>query len=325
MSPAREALERHQVVIYLAAIAAGSALGLAWPQEEAHLERLIYPALTLLLYASFSQVPFAALREALRDRRFMGALLVANFVAVPLLVLTLGPLLPPDAGQRLGVFLVLLAPCTDWFVAFTHLGKGDVRRAVAALPWLLLLQLILLPVYLWLFLGEAFVGVADATAFGRAFAQFILLPLALAYLTQRLARRHLALRGFLHRLAWWPVPLLALTLFPIAGSHVTAVLEGGKLLAQVVPVFVLYALLAAPLARFVAARFGLPPEAARTLAYSLGSRNSFVVLPLALALPEELSLAVATIVIQSLVELVALTVYLWWVPGVLIPGPGRRP
>ncbi len=323
MSATRAALERRQVVLYLAAIAAGSALGLSWPQAGAPLERLIYPVLTLLLYASFSQVPFASLREAFSDKRFMSALLVANFVAVPLMVLALSQLLPPDAGLRLGVLLVLLAPCTDWFVTFAQLGKGDVRRAVAALPLLLLLQLLLLPGYLGLFLGEAFVGAIDAAVFGRAFAQFILLPLALAYLTQRAARHRLTLSRFLGLLAWWPVPLLALTLFLIAGSHVTVVLGAQALLAWVVPVFILYALMAAPLARLMAARFGLEPAAARTLAYSVGSRNSFVVLPLALALPDALSLAVAVIVIQSLIELVALTVYLWWVPGLLLPGLDR--
>jgi ACR3 family arsenite efflux pump ArsB len=314
----RAALERHQVWLYVAAIAVGSALGLSWPQAEAQLERLIYPVLAALLYASFSQVPFAKLRQAFADRRFTAALLTANFVAVPLVVLALSQLLPPDASLRLGVLLVLLAPCTDWFVTFTQLGKGDTHRAVAALPLLLLAQLALLPVYLWLFLGAAFVGAIDPAVFGRAFAQLILLPLALAYLTQRAARRRPGYRRFLDRLAWWPVPLLALTLFLIASSHVMVLLEAGELLVWVLPVFVLYALLAAPLARLIAVRFGLEPGATRTLAFSVGSRNSFVVLPLALALPEALSLAVAAIVIQSLVELLALTLYLWWVPTILV-------
>ena len=40
--------------------------------------------------------------------------------------------------------------CTDWFITFSQLGKGDVPRAIAITPLNLVLQLILLPLYLWL-------------------------------------------------------------------------------------------------------------------------------------------------------------------------------
>ncbi|MEP2064451.1 MAG: hypothetical protein ABJI61_01190, partial [Marinobacter sp.] len=38
----------------------------------------------------------------------------------------------------------------------THLGKGDSTRAIAATPVLLIAQLGLLPLYLWLFMGNQF-------------------------------------------------------------------------------------------------------------------------------------------------------------------------
>ena len=48
---------------------------------------------------------------------------------------------------------VLLVPCPDWFITFSQLGAGNVPRAIAVTPVNLLLQLLLLPVYLWLMLG----------------------------------------------------------------------------------------------------------------------------------------------------------------------------
>ena len=51
--------------------------------------------------------------------------------------------------------------------------------------------------------------------------------------------------------------------------------------------------------------------------FSLGTRNSFVVLPLALALPPEWRLAIVVIVFQSLVELLGVLVYLKAVPRLL--------
>jgi ACR3 family arsenite efflux pump ArsB len=70
----------------------------------------------------------------------------------------------------------------------------------------------------------------------------------------------------------------------------------------------------------VARRFRLDTAAARTVVFSAGTRNSFVVLPLALALPAGREIAVAVIVLQSVVELFGMLFYLRWVPRRLLPG-----
>ena len=74
-------------------------------------------------------------------------------------------------------------------------------------------------------------------------------------------------------------------------------------------------------ARLLARLFGLAPAHGRVLAFSFGTRNSFVVLPLALALPPSFEQTAVVIVFQSLVELFGMIVYLWWVPGRLFPMP----
>ena len=68
-------LETHQVALYLAALAAGALAGAVLPALAAPVERLIAPALVLLLYATFLGVPFARLGAAARDRRFTSGLL----------------------------------------------------------------------------------------------------------------------------------------------------------------------------------------------------------------------------------------------------------
>lgn len=100
---------------------------------------LLWPTLTLLLYATFVQVPLLHLRKAFRDHRFV----------LPAVAWILVQWLPPDPPLRLGVLLVLLVPCTDWFITFSQLGGGNVPRAIAVTPIYLLLQLLLLPFYLW--------------------------------------------------------------------------------------------------------------------------------------------------------------------------------
>ena len=79
------------------------------------------------------------------------------------------------------------------------------------------------------------------------------------------------------------------------------------------------AALAAATARVLAGIFSLPAAQGRMLTFSFGTRNSFVVLPLALALPSSFELAAVVVVFQSLVELVGMAAFLWWVPKRLFP------
>lgn len=108
-------LERHQVWIYLAAITLGLGLGVIAPGASPLLDILLWPTLALLLFTTFVQVPLWHLPAAFRDHRFIAAVLTGNFILVPLLVAALSHWLPDDPALHLGVFLVLLVPCTDWF------------------------------------------------------------------------------------------------------------------------------------------------------------------------------------------------------------------
>ena len=301
-------LERRQLWIYLAAIAAGLALGRAGPQLAGPAEAALWPALAVLLFVTFTQVPLADIRLALADRRFMRATLVGNFVAVPLLVAALLPLLPDDPAVRLGAAMVLLVPCTDWFITFTHLAGGDARRAVAVTPVNLLAQLALLPLYLWLLPGAALTVWPPLGSAATAFVVLIAAPLALAWRLEVRAKADPRLRRVIARLGAAPVPLLALVVFLIAVAQVDAVTAGAAGLARVVVVFVVFAILAAGLAAAASRALRLPAEQGVTLIFGLVTRNSFVVLPLALALPEPWAQAAVVIVLQSLVELAAVLV-----------------
>lgn len=90
-------LERLQVLVYLAAIAAGLALGVLAPAAGAAVGVAVLPALAVLLFVT-----------------------------------------------------LLVVPCTDWLLTFTQLAGGDTARAVAFAPVSLIVQLALLPVYVWL-------------------------------------------------------------------------------------------------------------------------------------------------------------------------------
>jgi ACR3 family arsenite transporter len=310
----RQSLERWQVVLYAAAIAAGAGIGLGAPAVGGVLSRGLWPLLAVLLFVTFLQVPLADLGAALRYRRYLGALLLGNFVAVPLLVWALSAFVPDDSSLRLGFFLVMLVPCTDWFTTFSHLGRGDGRLALASTPVLLLLQMALLPVLLWLFLGQDAAAGMRAEPFLHAFAGIILAPLGLALAVERAARSRPRAAGLLARFGWLPVPLLGLVLLVIAASEIHGVVGAVADLAHVVVLFVVYLVIVPVVALAVSRLFGLSGAPARTVLFSLGTRNSFVVLPLVLAWPGAGAVAASVVVIQSLVELCGMLVYLALVP-----------
>ncbi len=310
----RLTLERRQVWIYLAAIGVGLALGSAAPELGKTFEALLWPALTLLLYVTFVQVPLLHLREAVRDHRFVAAVFGGNFLLLPLLVWGLLFFLPNDPVLRVGVLLVLLVPCTDWFITFSALGGGDAPRAIAVTPLNLLAQLFLLPLYLWLMAGPDFKAALVPADLAPA-AAVVFVPLVAAALSERWIEAKRQRAVWRERLAWWPVPLLAVVVLLIAGAQVGAVGHALGLLPVVVPVYVAFLVFAALIAKAIAVTVKLPQRQGRTLAYSLGTRNSFVVLPFALALPAGWEPAVVVIVVQSLVELFGMMFYLWWLPG----------
>jgi arsenite transporter len=317
----RLTLERCQVWIYLAAIIGGLLVGSGWPRVNHPFEALLWPTLMLLLYTTFVQVPLLHLREAFADHRFVAAVLVGNFLVLPVLAWVLVHGLPPDPALRLGVLLVLLVPCTDWFITFSQLGGGDVPRAIAVTPINLLLQLLLLPVYLWLMVGTDLSAVLSLAEVWPALA-VVIVPLIAAAGSERWIEARAERSIVRERLAWWPVPLLALVVFLIAGAQVSAVRGALGLLLVVVPLFVAFLLLAALTAKGLARLMRLPTEQGRTVAFSLGTRNSFVVLPFALSLPAGWEVAAVVIVAQSLVELFGMAFYLWWVPGRLFKSVG---
>ncbi|HRO00100.1 MAG TPA: arsenic resistance protein [Nitrobacter sp.] len=310
-------LERRQVWIYLAAILAGLGLGLSLPRAAVHLEAALWPLLGILIFVTFTQVPLIHVRQAFRDRRFMGAMLAGNFVIVPLIVAGLLVFLPADPAVRLGVLLVLLVPCTDWYITFTHLSEGDTGRAIAATPVNLIVQMVLLPVYLWLFIGTAFLEIFAVGPIATVFLSLIVAPLVAAWVLERWADARPGREAVIERLGWFPVPLLALVVFLIAASQVQTVTASLPILPQVAGVFVGFLVLALIAGLGVSKVLGLPARSGRALVFSLGTRNSFVVLPLALALSAEWRLAIVVIVFQSLVELLGVLVYLKAMPRLL--------
>ncbi|MFD3413297.1 arsenic resistance protein [Streptomyces cyaneofuscatus] len=319
-----ERMEHHQVAVHLAAMALGALLGLAVPSFGPGLEHLINPVLGALLFVTFLQVPAVELLRSLRDGRFLSAALVVNFVVVPLVVAALFTFLPADRAVRLGVLLVLLCPCVDYVIVFSGLAGGSARRLLAVTPVLLVAQMVLLPVLLYAFLGSGLADIVEAGPFLEAFAFLIVIPLALAWGLQAWAGRLEGGRKVSDAATTTMVPLMAATLLVVVASQVPKV--GGNLTdtAAVVPFYAAFLVVMAFAGKAVARLFRLDVPGGRAVVFSGATRNSLVVLPLALALPDPYAIAAVVVVTQTLVEVVGMVLYVRAVPRLLPAQPQRH-
>ncbi|MER2265684.1 arsenic resistance protein [Methylobacterium oxalidis] len=313
MNGLRDTLEGRQIEIYFAAIAVAVAAVLLIPGTTA-LEAGINPALALMLFVTFLQVPLPELGRAFARVRFLAALLAANFIVVPLLVAGLIQFLPASPMLRLGVLMVLLTPCIDYVVTFAHLGRSDAKMLLASTPALLIVQMALLPVYLTAFLGEDAARFVQVGPFLHAFVWLIAVPLALAAIVQVMGGRSRIGARVAKGLGLLPVPATALVLFVVIAAVLPQLGPALGEAMRVVPVYVAFAVVAPLLGWGVGCAFRLDAATGRALAFSAATRNSLVVLPLAFAVPGAVPLLPAVIVTQTLVELVSELIYVRLVP-----------
>ena len=312
-------IQHNQVGLYAVAVILAIGVGLGQPSAGSSLELVINPVLAVLLYVTFLEIPFIRIRRAFRNGRFMAAALGMNFVVVPVVVFGLTRFLPREPVILIGAFIVLLTPCIDYVITFTDLAGGDAEQITAATPALMLVQLLLLPVYLWLFMGQQVAEFIEAGPFIEAFVVIIALPLTLAWATELWAERSSRGEQWQETMGWLPVPMMGVTLFVVIASQLPRVQDSIGQIAAVVPVYVAFLVIMPLLGRLAAGLLGMDVGESRALVFTSVTRNSLVILPLALALPPGYALVPAVVVTQTLVELTGMVVLTRVVPGWLLP------
>jgi len=286
-----QGMERWQVGLYVAAIVLGGTVGWLAPTVAPTLTLSVTPVLGLLLFATFLGVPLIQVGRAFLDTRFLLVVLVVNFIVVPVVAYGLSRFVAGDRALLVGVLLVLLTPCIDYVIVFAGLAGGARERLLAATPLLMVLQIVLLPVYLLLFAGPDTVSMIEIEPFLEAFLVLIAIPLLAAATIQWIARRHRFGRAVEAVMQCLMVPLMMATLAVVVGSQIAAVGTRITSLLQVIPLYVAFLVIMVIVGIMAGRLAGLDVPATRALVFSGSTRNSLVVLPLALALPAPLSLA----------------------------------
>ena len=107
---------------------------------------LTYTFLVSTMLAIGLTVTGAEILSALRDRRAMGRLVLANLVLVPLLGYVLIMLIPLSPGAKLALALLALAPGGLTAIQFTNKVMGSMAFAAAAAFVLTVLSIVVTPI-----------------------------------------------------------------------------------------------------------------------------------------------------------------------------------
>ncbi|MEM9283933.1 MAG: hypothetical protein AAGA96_19095 [Verrucomicrobiota bacterium] len=297
------------VILLPVAILLGLGLGHFFPAAAEPMGGLVDPLVLMLLALLFFEVRFEPLGRATRHLRFLSLAWAANFILIPLIGWGIASIFfGKHPALFAGLLLYFLFPCTDWFLGFTRVAKGDVALGSILLPVNLISQLLLFPVFLGLFLGSQ-TG-TDFAAMWGTLTQWFLIPFVGAVVLRLVLSRLLppsrfeVLPRFAGSLVAWVLAALVCCLFSV---HTPTLVEHPQAFGLILVAVFLFFVLTALLGEFLARRFRLEHPQHALLAMTTAARNAPLILGLTtIAMPDQ-PLVYAALIIGMLVEFPHLT------------------
>lgn len=182
-------------------------------------EHLINVFLCLMLYGLFLEVPLDELKDSFKNIKFTSTSLLINFLWTPLFGYFIGSLfLRGNVDILIGFFMLILTPCTDWYLVFTKMAKGDLTLSLSILPINLILQIILLPIYLILFFSTS--NSMDYSQLAYSLMIVIVIPFVSAQITKWILNSNLKERAteLMGNLQIWFLSLAVFCIFASQGE-----------------------------------------------------------------------------------------------------------
>jgi ACR3 family arsenite transporter len=310
-------------------LANGALVSLAWLSDL---------GLFAVMFAIMAFVEIRDVGVAFTKLRPTALALATNFIVTPIFAWLLGWLILrayPDLWA--GVILYTLTPCIGWYLIFTDLAGGDVPWGVSLLPWNLVLQIVLLPVYLWLLVGVV-VPIPVGTLVGSV-VLYLVAPLALAYAVRLFLVRtrgrdwtYGPYKSAVGELKMWALALLVVAIFAFQPSFSDlSLLQIGLIIAATVAFFAGVFALSLTVGRLT--RLGYADTT--TLVFTTTARNSESVVGVAATAFAGHPLVLVAILVGPVIELPALLAlsrlmrllgrrWRWPLPAP-VPGAGPNP
>ncbi|MEM8879474.1 MAG: arsenic resistance protein [Pseudomonadota bacterium] len=295
--------------LFIGAIALGAVIGLLAPAAAETFSAGIDATLLTMIFLLFFELRLGAIFKAFGNFRFLVIAWSANFLIIPVIGLGIANLfLAREPLLFVGLMIYFLAPCTDWFLGFTRMAKGDTELGAALIPINIVTQILLFPVWLWLLAKDT--GLIDFAAMPQILLQWFIVPLLAAQTLRFALERFVPRHGFDRVTSWTnrciPFVLAALIvqIFATYSGMLALNLNMFALVAAAVCLFFIATVLVGEgLSRL--GRLDYPKQA--LLSMTMTARNAPLMLALtAVAIPDQ-PLILAVLVSGMLVEIPLLT------------------
>lgn len=296
----------YSLIIFLAVI-----IGISIGQVEAirnNSETFIVPLLVAMLYITFLQIPMEEIKKAFKNIKFTYTSVIINFVWTPILAWLLALLfLGDNPGLYIGFIMLMVTPCTDWYLIFTGIAKGNVALSTAILPLNLILQVILLPIYLLIFGGTT--GVIKLSFLMESILIVLFIPLVLAFLTKMSLRNKQQLRdNLISNFSVLPIIFLSLAIVAMFASQGQLLFDNLDLMWQITIPILLFFIVNFFVGQKVGQIMKFPTSDKVSLSLTTLARNSPIALAIAMTAFPDQPLIALTLVIGPLLELPILAI-----------------
>lgn len=281
------------------AILAGSLTGLFTSFESSLVDFFIIAMLFFLFY----NISLDGFLKGIKNRKYLSIALLTNFVAIPILAFLLASIfVDASSAVFIGLIIYLVAPCTDWFLGFTKLAQGDVEINAALLPFNLLAQILLLPVYLFVFTANSVSIPIDA--FFDVLIYWVLFPFVIAqvvrFAVSKISEGVFEKSNSLAELAM--LLSLILLVFSIFNSNIESLIANTSILPNIFIVIFLFFVITFFLVRIISRAVAFPKKEEVSLTITTAARNAPLMLGISLVLFPQQILIHLVLVIGMLLE-----------------------
>jgi len=150
--------------------------------------------LFLMMYPAMTNVKVEDLGKAARSPRQLLIVLFFNYLIAPFFMLLLAKtFLAADQDLYVGLVLYGIAPCIAMVIVFTFLALGNNALAIVLVAINSIAQMLLIPVYARLLLGEISF---DVLLVGESVLLYLGLPLVAGFVTRKIAVARMGEDGF---------------------------------------------------------------------------------------------------------------------------------
>lgn len=305
-----DSIIRYRITFLLVlAILIGSLFGIYFQDASSSISDYLDWVILTLIFFIFLEVPFEKILKT-KNFSFISVTWVTNFVLIPIIGFLIAYIfVGSQAALLLGLFIYFMAPCTDWFLAFTKVAKGDTATGSALIPINMVSQLLLYPIYLYIFMRESVtISISDITG---TLIDWFIIPFAIAvvlhFIIRKVAKNKTYERLQRANSAIIEIILIALVFILFSANIQTIVENASWFILILLAVFVFFIVIYFVTER-ISKKLGFSHSKKVLYTMTTSARNAPLMLGVTVAAFPDQPLVYAAIIIGMLVEFPHLTV-----------------